>query len=403
MLVSSPFPANHGTPGSIREMIEALADRGHEIHVVTYHFGEDIPTRGMQLHRIPALTGESTVVVGPTIRRPLYDLLLVFKALEVIARYQPDIIQAHNYEAALAAAICKLLTGVPVVYNAHNTMADELASYDRLRPKWLARGLGRLLDTFVPPLADTCLPHGIGIAQFLQDMGLGARTAPVLKVGIDVDYIAQGNGAGIRERYGLGDGPVILYAGVVDEFQRIEVLLDAMVLVRRGAPDAKLLLVQTIPNARQIAAIRRQAEQLDLGAAMVLTEPQPLAAVRDFLKAADVAVSPRPGCPGLPFKLLNYMAARRPTVLFASSAVPGLVHRDNTMLAAPDSTQAFAEAILEVLRDGALGRRLSERGYHFVREHHDRQVTAAQVVDTFYQTLAKTGHLGTALRRRRKA
>src|SRR5215831_1420107 len=30
-LAACPFPANHGTPGSIREMAEAIADRGHEV------------------------------------------------------------------------------------------------------------------------------------------------------------------------------------------------------------------------------------------------------------------------------------------------------------------------------------------------------------------------------------
>ena len=43
MLAACPFPANHGTPGSIRELAEATADRGHEVHVVTYHFGENLP------------------------------------------------------------------------------------------------------------------------------------------------------------------------------------------------------------------------------------------------------------------------------------------------------------------------------------------------------------------------
>src|SRR3954467_9962399 len=81
MLAACPFPANHGTPGSIREMAEAVSDLGHDVHIVTYHFGEDIPLRGPQLHRVPALLGESKVVVGPTVRRPLYDLQMVFKTL----------------------------------------------------------------------------------------------------------------------------------------------------------------------------------------------------------------------------------------------------------------------------------------------------------------------------------
>ncbi|WP_315681641.1 hypothetical protein, partial [Escherichia coli] len=76
MLAACPFPATHGTPGSIREMAEAVAERGHDVHVVTYHFGEDVPMRGFHLHRIPALTRESRVVVGPTVRRPLYDLMM---------------------------------------------------------------------------------------------------------------------------------------------------------------------------------------------------------------------------------------------------------------------------------------------------------------------------------------
>src|SRR5712692_6767016 len=63
MLAACPFPANHGTPGSIREMAEAISERGHDVHIVTYHFGENIPVRGPQLHRIPPLTRESSVVV----------------------------------------------------------------------------------------------------------------------------------------------------------------------------------------------------------------------------------------------------------------------------------------------------------------------------------------------------
>ena len=51
-LAACPFPANHGTPGSIRELSEAVAERGHDVHVVTYHMGQDIPLKRLNLHRI---------------------------------------------------------------------------------------------------------------------------------------------------------------------------------------------------------------------------------------------------------------------------------------------------------------------------------------------------------------
>jgi glycosyltransferase involved in cell wall biosynthesis len=400
MLAACPFPANHGTPGSIREMAEAVVEEGHEVHVVTYHFGEDIPVKGPRLHRITPLTGESAVVVGPTVRRPLYDLQMVFKTLEVIRRHRPDLIHAHGYEAALAGWLCRLATGLPLVYSGHNTMGDELASYDFIRPRWLADGLARLLDAFVPRLGDRCLPHSANLDRFFRRMGLQGRTEPVVPFGIDLDWVEGGDGNGVRQRYGLGQGPVVLYTGVLDQFQRLDLLLEAVARLTRYEPAAKLLVVVTIPNERHLAAIRGRAEQLGIAGQVVLTEPQPLASVRDFLMACDVAVVPRPQAPGFPIKLLNYLAARRPCVLFASSASRGLIHRENAFLVAPDTSAALGEALLEVLRDGELRRRLARNGHQFVRDHHDRRLVARQVCATYLRTLAAAGRPLPAERRR---
>jgi glycosyltransferase involved in cell wall biosynthesis len=378
-LAACPFPANHGTPGSIREMSEAVSALGHDVHIVTYHFGEAIPVKGPQLHRVPALTSESAVVVGPTWRRPLYDLLMVFKTLQVIHRHRPHLLHAHGYEAALAAGICRALTGLPVVYSASNTMIDELASYRFIRPRWLADGLARALDAFVPRLANRCLPHSTNTEKFLHAAGLRARTEPIIPFGIDMTEARDGDGAAGRLRYGLGRGPVVLYAGVLDEFQRLDLLLEAMAHLLLYEPQARLLVVVTIAKERDLAALRQKAAELGLAKHLVLTEPQCLDGVRELLPVADVAVVPRPHVAGFPIKLLNYMAARRPSVLFASSASKGLVHGDNVLLAAPDTGLALGEAILEVLRDESLRRRLGENGYQFVRAHHDRLAIARKV------------------------
>jgi hypothetical protein len=47
MVAACPFPANHGSPASIREMAEAVAARGHRVHVVTYHFGDAMPVKNL--------------------------------------------------------------------------------------------------------------------------------------------------------------------------------------------------------------------------------------------------------------------------------------------------------------------------------------------------------------------
>ena len=396
-----PFPANHGTPGSIREMSEAIAERGHEVHIVTYHMGEDIPVKGPRIHRVPRLTGESGVVVGPTVRRPLYDLQMVFKTLEVIRDYRPDVLHAHGYESALAGWICQLLTGVPMIFSGHCTMGDELASYNFIRPRWVADGLARLLDGLVPRLANRCIPHSSNIQKFLFGMGLRRRTEPIVNFGIDVDRMARGDGTRIRRRYGLGSGPVILYSGVMDRFQRLDLLLEAMVMIKLYEPQAKLLFVVTIVNELHLASTRRRASELGLDDNVVFTDPQPLGSIGDCLMAGDVAVVPRPQASGFPIKLLNYMAARRPCVLYASSASRGLVHRDNVFLAAPNTGQALGEAILEVLRDDELRQHLARNGHRFVLQHHDRRMIAQQLCASYLRTQMSAGRASVMARRPR--
>src|SRR5205823_3974022 len=137
-------------------------------------------------------------------------------------------------------------------------------------------------------------------------MGLQERTEPIVNFGIDVNWIAQGDGSAVRERYDLGSSPTILYTGVLDEFQRLDLLLEAIQQVSCHEPRAKLLVVVTIPQEKHLAALRQRIQELKLEQNVVLTEPQPLVRVRDFLAAGDIAVVPRPRAPGFPIKLLNY-------------------------------------------------------------------------------------------------
>lgn len=389
MLAACPFPANHGTPGAIRELSEGVAGLGHRVDIVTYHFGEDIPVRGANLHRIPKLTSEKKIVVGPTTRRPLYDALLAFKAVQVAEKYGADLIHAHGYEGAIAGWCARLITGLPVIYSAHSTMGDELASYGAIRPRWVADALASALDAVVPRLMNRCMPHTANLAKFFQQRGLGAVTDPVVNFGIELAGPMTIDRTAVRARYGLGAGPVIVYSGVLDKFQRIDLLLEAMVDVARALPDARLLIISTIPNSTHETQVLEEARRLGLAEKVIMTPPQTLAGVRELLAAADVAVVPRPQAPGFPIKLLNYMDAERPCVLFASSGNVGLIDGETAALATPDTGSALGAAILRVLGNPVMARRIAARGGEFVRKQHDRNEVARGVVTSYRRLLAK--------------
>jgi glycosyltransferase involved in cell wall biosynthesis len=389
VLAACPFPANQGTPGSIRELCEATADRGHEVHVVTYHIGQDLPVRGVHLHRIPDWTGERTITVGPTKYRPLYDFQMIFTAIRVIRRHKLDLVHAHGYEAALAAACARPLVRRPVLYSAHNRMSDELASYNFFKSKRLANGLAWLLDRTVPRIGNRCIPHSVNLQEFLHERGLGKRCEAVLNFGINFDNQPRGNRERLRRECGLTDEPIVVYSGVIDRFQRLDLLIGAMTHVLKRLPRAKLLILANIHNPTHEALIRRQAEDLGIAGSVILKTPADMEMGLRLLSIADVAVVPRPETPGFPIKLLNYMAAQRPCVLFASSA-SGVSHGDNIWLAAEDTAESLGGAITRVLRDHRLRQRIASGGYQFVRERHDRRAVAAQLCQAYCRLLMPT-------------
>jgi glycosyltransferase involved in cell wall biosynthesis len=303
VLAACPFPANHGTPGSIRELCEATAARGHEVHVITYHLGQELPLRGVHVHRIPDWTGEKAIKVGPTKYRPLYDFQMIFTALRVIREHKLDLIHAHGYESALVAACVRPFVRRPVLYSAHNRMSDELASYDFFKSKRFANSLAWLLDRTVPRVGNRCIPHSVNLQEFLVARGLAERSEPVLNFGIDFEDQPRGNRERLRRECGLTDEPIVLYSGVIDQFQRLDLLVGAMVPVLKRFPRAKLLILANIHNPTHEAAIRQQAEELGIAGSIILKTPTDMEMGLRLLSICDVAVVPRPVTPGFPIKL----------------------------------------------------------------------------------------------------
>jgi glycosyltransferase involved in cell wall biosynthesis len=296
---------------------------------------------------------------------------------------------AHGYEAALAAGCARPLVRRPVIYSAHNSMGNELASYGFFKSKRLAEALAWTLDRTVPRIGNRCIPHSVNLQEFLNARGLERRSEPVLNFGIDFENHPRGNRERLRRECGLGDEPIVMYSGVIDQFQRLDLLIRAMACVLKRLPRAKLLILANVPNAKHEAAIRDEAEHLDIGGSVILKAPSTMEKGLQLLSICDVAVVPRPQAPGFPIKLLNYMAAQRACVMYASSA-SALAHGEHVWLAGEDTCESLGAAITRVLRDASLRTRIALGGHYFVRDRHDRRAVAAQLSQAYCRLLKPT-------------
>lgn len=362
MVAACPFPANHGTPAAIRVLAINLAELGHDVHIVTYPQKEEgLSIEGLKTHRVSLpFFKPGTIAIGPSYERLVYDFLMIFKLIKVIKQHDIQVIHAHNYEATIASAIAKWVTRKPLIYTGVNSMADELASYDFIKPRKLAQFFGKILDYIVPRAGDIVMTLSDELKDYLHSLGIKKKKIIVIPPGVEMDLFDKGDGERIRQLHSLQGSPVVMYTGAMEAFQRIDYLISAMQKVVESCPAAKLLIVGNISNPLATDKYKQMAKDLGIADHVIFIESVSLKDLPDYLAAANVAVVPRPNCPGYPIKLLNYMAAGRAIVTFRGSA-KAIFHGYNGYIAEDDNYTSLAKGILLLLEDKELQSILGER------------------------------------------
>ena len=382
MVAACPFPANRGTPSRILRMAEAMADLGHEVHVVTYHFGTDIPIRGIHIHRVPKV-GKSHFGPGPTYRKLLlYDPLLTWLLRKVLQKNCIDLIHAHHFEGALVALAARGWRDVPIIYDAHTTLSGELNQYRFLMPRPLNDLFARHLDRYVPKKCD----HVVAVSETLKDslvqLGIPSERINVVPTGVNLEAFEGDAGESlVIDKYGITTKKVVVYAGSTAAFQGVTYLLEAIPYVLQEEPETMVFIV-----GEERSALSGICKAKGIADHVIFTGERPFEEVRNFLAQARVAVIPRPECPGIPQKLTNYMAAGCAIVSFRGSAKL-LTHEVNGIIVPDANIQIMAEAIVRLLRNQELADSLGENARRSVAEYDWRCL--AERIDKIYRDFVK--------------
>lgn len=390
MVAACPFPANHGSPASIREMSETLSSFGHSVHVVTYPMGHDIPAGNITIHRAGMVFSRKKVTVGPTYYKLILDVLLVIKACKLIKNEGIDIIHAHNYEGAMIGYIAKKITGRPMLYNAVNNMISELPDYNFIKPKKLAVIISNLLDYLVPRTGDHITAVSEDLYKFLVNKGIPSRRITIVPAGVNPEMFENKDPDVMRARYDIGSRPLIVYTGTLDPFQGVDLLIRAMSLVVPVIGNVRLLIAGNIINPSDLEAHRKLTGELGLEENIIFTDECPLDEVPYFLASADVAVVPRPYCPGFPVKLLNYMAAGKAIVAFEGSA-KGLKHQENAVIVRNGDWKEMGMWLITLLKDRTLIKKLGCNAGASLRGSFDWPTLARKIEAVYHNLMTDNG------------
>lgn len=359
VVAACPFPYPRGTPIRILRMSEGLAARGHEVHVITYHLGQDMEDLPFQIHRIPNVSTYHKFSPGPTYQKvAVLDVLLCIKLFNVIHNAGFDVIHAHHYEGLLSSFPVARMNRIPIVFDVHTLLASELPHYSLGLSAPMLQRIGNFFDHLLPHRAD----HIVSVTNLI-------RTRLINEIGIkpnDVTTIYTGIEAG---HFSLQTPPVpepstqtLIYTGNLAPYQGIDLMLQAFRRILDQRPGTMLKIITSSP----IEPYADMISKLELRNNLIV-EDADYFHIPAHLHSASIALHPRVNCDGLPLKLLNYMATGRPIVSFEGSA-EALEHEQTGLVVANNDVAGFADAVLRIFENPSLAESLGKNAQSHVQE-----------------------------------
>ncbi len=245
-------------------------------------------------------------------------------------------------------------------YPQAHTLSQNL--YLRWSTRYNARTARRVLADSEATRGD--LIHFYGTPADKIDVVYPGRDEALLPVS-DLAALAD-----VRARYGLAN-PYLLYVGTLHPRKNLVRLVEAFALLlealgsRREPASQDLQLVLAGQKGWLYEEIFGRVRRLGLTDRVVFTGYLPGADLPALLSGALAFVFPSLH-EGFGLPVLEAMSCGTPVVCSDASSLPE-VAGDAALLVDPLDTEAWAEALGQILRDDALRRTLVERGFRQVR------------------------------------
>jgi glycogen(starch) synthase len=354
---------------------------------------------GLPFHRT---RGEAS---GPPGLREWREINVFAKAIgKLVQDWRPDVIHAHSPALCGHAAMrVAKRAGIPFVYEIRAFWEDAAVGNGATREGSLRYRLTRQLENRVVAQADMVVTICEGLRSDLIARGTAPERIAVAPNGVDLTLFGAppGPDLALARELDLLDArgalqPVIGFIGSFYDYEGLDVLIDALPLLVREQPSAKLLLVGGGPCE---ADLRAHAAASPAADAIRFVGRVPHDQVERYYALTQILAYPRKRSRltdlVTPLKPLESMAQGK---LVCASDVGG--HREliqdgvTGRLFEPDDPQACATALATMLADPEAWPVMRDAGRRHVEQRHDWARNAARYQIVYQGLLGLDSHPG---------
>lgn len=317
MIAPTSFFLDYGAHVRILEEVRALQKLGHRVTIVTYYMGRDLPD--MEIIRTRPTPWRADYEVGSSRHKIAFDLLLGWTGLKTVLRRRFDIVHGHLHEGAFLGYFLSRLQRIPLVADYQGSMTSEMVDHHFLDPEGVWYRWWRLFEMRIDQLPDVIVTSTTQAAQILErDFGCDSARVRPLPDSVNLDFfrpdvLTPAEVAAQRAALGLpADKPVIVYLGLLSDYQGIPHLLRAARILQDRGREA-YFLIGGFPG---LSRYRQMAADLEVSDRVIFRGKVPRENTPAHLALGDIAVAPKLSATEGCGKILEYMAMELPTVAF---------------------------------------------------------------------------------------
>ena len=383
-IAPTPIFADRGCHIRIVEEAKALNKLGNNVTICTYPHGRDV--NGLDIKRTVNIPWYNKLEAGPSYTKILLDFLLFLKISRLAKAKRFDIIHAHLHEGALLAEFVNMFNSgkIPVVFDVQGSLSKEVVEHKFTQKDSLIYKILYKIEQHVTNVSDAIIVSSTSMADILKnEYNQADKKIDVIPDAVNTDFFKPRlKNTKLVKNLNIENKKVVVYTGLLNEYQGIDLLLKAVKEICRNRIDVHFLIIG-YPNEE---FYKGKAEELRIKEFVTFTGKIAYSRIFEYLSLADVAVSPKlPRAGEANLKLYTYMATGLPIVVF-DHKVNREILGDLGVYARYNDYKSLALRIEDLLDNDGLRNSLKEK----VRENaldHSWEKSARDIVKIYKKLL----------------
>lgn len=395
-ILTQYYPPEIGAPQlRLSALAREAASLGHHVDVITalpnYPEGrirDDYRRRlwaREQRHDSTVLHLPVFPAVGGGVKRMAnYGSFSVSALAALAAVRRPDVLFVESPPLTLGptAWLLSRIWRCPFVFNVADLWPDSIRELGAITDERTLALLERLERwTYAKAAAVVAVTEGIR-TRVVEVKGVPSTKVMFLPNGADIDMFRPGDRESARDAFGVGDEPVMAYAGTIGMAQGFAVAIEAMDLIVRQRP-ATLLIAG---GGAEVETLRALVAQRGLERSVRFLGTIPVEDVAILYRAADIGVVTLRDIALLegarPSKMLPMMAAGLPIVFSGRGEGPELLRQaGGGRSVPPEDPAALASMLIEMIDDPTRRAEQGKKAREFVVAHYSWPTVVGHFLD----------------------